>query len=322
MNTTPPVRLPVFYCPELTACSAGLYSPSAEKPAALLEAWQRMRLPIRVLAFAPVTRKQLCRAHDPEHVAAILDATKPNGFGTRDAAVARSLPYTSGAMLAAARWVLTHGGIACAPVSGFHHAGYRHVAGFCTFNGLMVTALSLLEEGSARKVGILDCDHHYGDGTDQLLDRFGLRGPIVHISAGERFHLRSQAAEFLGALPSMLRALEGCEVVLYQAGADPHVDDPLGGWLTTEELVRRDEIVLGGLVQSRTPVAWNLAGGYQREPDGTIPKVLEIHTNTALASLRAMGAGASAWGSLQQPGEARASTRRGSSRGTGNPCGA
>jgi hypothetical protein len=28
------------------------------------------------------------------------------------------------------------------------------------------------------------------------------------------------------------------------------------------------------------PCAWNLAGGYQVEPDGSIAKVLEIHDNT------------------------------------------
>jgi hypothetical protein len=34
------------------------------------------------------------------------------------------------------------------------------------------------------------------------------------------------------------------------------------------------------------PVAWNLAGGYQVEPDGSIPKVLEIHDNTARECMR------------------------------------
>jgi acetoin utilization deacetylase AcuC-like enzyme len=33
-----------------------------------------------------------------------------------------------------------------------------------------------------------------------------------------------------------------CEVLLYQAGADPHINDPLGGWLTTAQLRERDRI--------------------------------------------------------------------------------
>gem|GEM_PF-2253846 len=38
------------------------------------------------------------------------------------------------------------------------------------------------------------------------------------------------------------------------------------------------------LVDFGVPVVWNLAGGYQAEPDGTIPRVLEIHDNTMLAA--------------------------------------
>ena len=64
--------------------------------------------------------------------------------------------------------------------------------------------------------------------------------------------------------------------MLYQAGADCHVDDPLGGWLTTEQMLRRDEMVFAGLAALRVPVAWNLAGGYQTP----IRKVLELHDNT------------------------------------------
>jgi hypothetical protein len=33
-----------------------------------------------------------------------------------------------------------------------------------------------------------------------------------------------------------------CDVLLYQAGADPHINDPLGGWLTTAQLRERDRI--------------------------------------------------------------------------------
>ena len=32
--------------------------------------------------------------------------------------------------------------------------------------------------------------------------------------------------------------MSGRLLVLYQAGADPHVNDPLGGFLTTEEMMR------------------------------------------------------------------------------------
>lgn len=69
-------------------------------------------------------------------------------------------------------------------------------------------------------------------------------------------------------------------MVLYQAGADPHVNDPLGGWLTTEQLRERDGLVFSGLKALGIPVAWNLAGGYQLDAAGGISPILEIHDNT------------------------------------------
>ena len=186
-------------------------------------------------------------------------------------------------MLSAARHALRHGGAAVAPCSGFHHAEWAQGGGFCTFNGLMVTAAALHEEGATR-IGILDCDMHYGDGTDDILERLGNAAWVTHFTAGASFSAPSQAGAFLReVLPEALHQMRSCNVVLYQAGADPHVDDPLGGWLTTEQLRARDEIVFEALRTLGIPVAWNLAGGYQRDAGGGIPKVLEIHDNTLLA---------------------------------------
>jgi acetoin utilization deacetylase AcuC-like enzyme len=142
----------------------------------------------------------------------------------------------------------------------------------------MVTAVTLLAEQRARRVGILDFDMHYGDGTDEILARLH-DPPIVHFTAGLRYTHRTQAAEFLTALPAILEQFKGCDVLLYQAGADPQIDDPLGGWLTTEQLWERDRRVFAGARALGVPVAWNLAGGYQ-EP---FRKVLDIHDNTLRA---------------------------------------
>lgn len=59
-----------------------------------------------------------------------------------------------------------------------------------------------------------------------------------------------------------------------------HIDDPLGGLLTNEELSRRDSMVFEFCCRHKIPVAWNLAGGYQRAADGSIDKVIEIHRET------------------------------------------
>lgn len=286
MQTSPNVpRLPVFYRDEMTA-RAQSYSPSAEKPRQVLRDWLRRELPLDVRAPSAATVGELSLAHAPDFVRGVLSCRLPNGFGNKSPEVAASLPYTSGSMLSAARWVLAHGGVACSPTSGFHHAGYQSSGGFCTFNGLAVTALALHRAGLVRSVAILDCDHHYGDGTDDILERLGLDW-VHHFTAGATFGARRDVPAFFARLEEELARAATADLVLYQAGADPHVRDPLGGWLTTEELRARDALVFGRLAAAATPVVWNLAGGYQREPDGSIPRVLEIHAHTAMEALAA-----------------------------------
>lgn len=258
------------------------FSPSAAKPLQVVASWRRLGLPLEEFKPTPCTLDELARAHERRFVRDVLELRAENGFGNRSAEVSRSLRWTSGAMRSAALHAWKHGGAAVAPCSGFHHAGWRHAAGFCTFNGLMVTAMALRAAGASR-VGIVDCDQHYGDGTEEIIRTLGVSDWVEHFTAGARFGRPSQVGAFFDALPKVLASMKGCDVVLYQAGADPHVNDPLGGWLTTEELRFRDELVFSTLHAQGTPVAWNLAGGYQKEKDGSIPKVLEIHDNTMRA---------------------------------------
>ncbi len=39
------------------------------------------------------------------------------------------------------------------------------------------------------------------------------------------------------------KPLGSYDLVIYQAGADMHVDDPLGGIMTTDEMRQRDDLV-------------------------------------------------------------------------------
>ena len=274
------MRLPVFYTPKMVADS-GSMSPSAAKPAQVVAHWLACGLPIDVIEPAPVTVDDLARVHDRTWVEDVLACREPNGFFNRSPEVAATLVYTNGSMLSAARYAIAHRTIAAAPCSGFHHAGPRAGA-FCTFNGLVVTACALVAEGLAKRVGIVDLDMHYGDGTDRMIAQHRIDF-IDHFTAGADFTGAHQATLFFKQLPDRLRAMRDCDVILYQAGADPHIDDPLGGWLTTEELAERDRVVFRET--HAIPLAWNLAGGYQVEPDGSIPRILEIHENTARAAI-------------------------------------
>ena len=250
-------------------------SPSAAKPRPVVDAWTAMDPDIRILPPKPVTIDEICLAHDRKFVEGVFALRIANGFGTRSSEVVRSLPFTNGAMLTAARLAIETGSAVAAPVSGFHHACWNEAAAYCTFNGLIVTAMALRADNPCIRVGILDYDYHYGDGTDDIIRHRDLDF-IVHYTAGRLYTHPTQATEFLKAIPGHVLQMANCDVVLYQAGADPHIDDPLGGFLTTSELAERDRVVFQSLRDIGIPVAWNLAGGYQQP----LSKVIAIHKNT------------------------------------------
>jgi acetoin utilization deacetylase AcuC-like enzyme len=67
------------------------------------------------------------------------------------------------------------------------------------------------------------------------------------------------------------------ELVVYLAGADPYVEDQLGGLgLTKKGLEERDRMVLKTCVDGGIAVAAVLAGGYARQVNDTVA----IHRRT------------------------------------------
>ena len=260
---------------------SGCESPSAHKPADVVASWQGLPgVSLSMQDVVPVTPADYHRAHQFEMVRDVLAGRRDNGFGNRSLEVAASLPYTSGAMLCGAREAIRNKQVAVAPCSGFHHAGYRKSEGFCTFNGLMVTALALRADFPDIRVGILDFDEHYGNGTDDIIWYLKAQDWVTHYTAGKEYQDRASDAEpFLARIPDLVALMAACDVLLYQAGADPHIDDPYGGWLTTEQLYQRDQIVFRECRKWDLPVVWNLAGGYMTP----LRKVLDIHDNTMRA---------------------------------------
>ena len=245
-------------------------------------AWQRLGLPIDIFEPEPVTAEQLKLVHSPGYVNKVLACEINNGFRNKLPEVAESLFYTSGSMLAAAREAIRNRKVAVAPCSGFHHARFASAYGFCTFNGLMVTAAVLKAERLVAQIGILDFDMHYGDGTFELIKHHQAESWIKHYTAGREYEAAFQADDFLDRIPERVEEMRDCDVILYQAGADPHVDDPLGGFLTTDQLKKRDRLVFDAANSLGIPIAWNLAGGYQVDSGCGIQAVLDIHNNTML----------------------------------------
>ena len=273
--------IPVFYSPKILAHS-GSFSPSASKPQYVIEDWKHRGFPIDIRSVTPVTQEDLSLAHDANFVSSILACERENGFGNRRADVAQSLPFTIGALLCAAREAL-ESGIACAPVSGFHHAGHSSAVGFCTFNGLMVTALKLLREKKVKRVLVLDLDQHYGNGTDEIKRGLGIRQQVINCTFGRWYDRPEHATQYLDRLHRVVRQFPKFDLILFQAGADVHVDDPLGGVLNSGQIRERDRIVFEAARSSEVPLAWDLAGGYQ-DP---ISSVLRIHRATMEECVRA-----------------------------------
>ena len=265
----------VYYSPKQVSCPDSA-SPSPRKPAWVVADWIEQDFPIGIFEPIPASRKQLSLAHSQNYVDGILDCKLVNGFRGRQKEVADSLPWTCGSFLSAARGALNNGLVACSPTSGFHHAGFDSGYGYCTFNGLMVTALALKAEGKVSRVGILDCDQHYGDGTAEIIAALNIDW-IRHVS--QEHWSADDAKPFINKLPDVVSRFADCDLLIYQAGADPHIADPLGGFLSTAELAERDRIVFSVAKSIGVPVVWNLAGGYQEPVAG----VLEIHRNTMAA---------------------------------------
>lgn len=278
------MTLPVFYRPEMFARNADSYSPSASKPSQVVDDWLDRGIidDKEIFSFEPATRDDLCLAHDKRYVNCVLDLSLPNGFGNFDEGVAAALPYTTGSMLAAAEYAVTNHCHTVSPTSGFHHAGYDFGGGYCTFNGLMVAALALKRQGMVDRIAIIDCDAHYGNGTQDIIDRKELHW-IKHHTFGKHFHDRDDAGaktahKFRQWLSTAIEHCADADLVIYQAGADPHINDPLGGMLHTHEMAWRDRFIADAF--GTLPLVWNLAGGYQRDKDGGIGPVLSLHRMT------------------------------------------
>lgn len=274
----------VFYRPEQVA-SSYQPSPSALKPRLVVADWLAdPQINAQICSFEPASSKTIMLAHDPRFVRGVLSGALNNGFGNHNADVSASLPFTTGSMVAAAEYAVVHRVAVCSPTSGFHHAEYASAMGYCTFNGLMVAALVLKQAGLVQQVGILDCDAHYGNGTDHIIGQLGIDW-IRHHTLGKHFNNEADAAngKFEAWLQAAIDNCLDCDLILYQAGADPHIADPLGGILTSEQMSWRDRAVFEQL--GHLPLVWNLAGGYQKGPGTTEAQqrepILALHRQSA-----------------------------------------
>lgn len=269
---------------------------------------------IRLVEPSPVGIEDLRRVHTDAYIDAVRTGEP------RALAESQKFPWspelypsvclTNGGCLAAARQALTDG-VSAALVSGFHHSCADHGEGFCTFNGLAITADALLAQGLAKRIAVLDMDLHYGNGTAQLVAR---RSHMMQVSIygndywentpfrdvtirrhedGLNHHSFAlpescNRATMLSTMEKALPLIADWEpdILIYQAGADPLFEDPYSPLaLDHDDLSARDEAVFRFAMAHGIPVSWVLAGGYTTD----ISKVVRVHFNTFDAWRRIYG---------------------------------
>jgi acetoin utilization deacetylase AcuC-like enzyme len=252
--------------------------------------------PENMLIPDAATDEQILRAHDADYVERVksgLLTTKEIrriGFPWSPEMVERSR-RSSGATIAACRASLTDG-IAVNLAGGTHHAFRDHGEGYCVFNDSAIAARAMQAEGLARRVVILDCDVHQGNGTaailagDSSIFTFSIHGeknfPFHKEISDSDLELPDGTGDglYLDMLEEgVTRALSlaNADVAIYLAGADPYMGDRLGRLkLTMDGLAARDRFMLGLCRAEGLPVAVTMAGGYAQE----VEDIVAIHVQT------------------------------------------
>lgn len=236
------------------------------------------------------TDAQLSYAHDEAYIEKVKTGTLTSreirrmGFPWSPALVERSRRSVGGT-IAASRAALTEGrGLNLA--GGTHHAYRDHGEGFCVFNDSAVAAKAMQAEGRVKRVIIIDCDVHQGNGTAAILAEdptvftFSIHGeknfPFRKFPGDLDIGLPDGTCdlEYLDALDQGLRRaldLAWPEFAIYLAGADPFVGDRLGRLsLSKPGLLERDRLVLELCQRNGLPVAIVMAGGYAVPVEDTV----------------------------------------------------
>lgn len=256
--------------------------------------------PISMEVGPAATDAELLRAHNLAYVERVVTGTLTRqevrriGFPWSPELVERSR-HSVGSTIAACRCALSDG-LAVNLAGGTHHAGPDWGQGYCVFNDAAVAARAMQAEELVRRVGVIDCDVHQGNGTaaifrdDPTVYTFSIHGARNFPFQKERGDLDiampdgTDDAGYMDALSPALdhvMAVVRPDLVIYLAGADPYVGDTLGRLaLTRAGLLARDRLVLGSCRDAGIPVAVAMAGGYARDVQDTVA----IHLQTVEAA--------------------------------------
>lgn len=235
--------------------------------------------------------------HTPEYVQAYCQGTldpkaqRRIGLPWSPGLVTRTCTAVGGTILTA-KLALEYG-IACNTAGGTHHAFASYGSGFCIFNDLAIAARVLQKLGTVEKILIVDLDVHQGDGTASIFEndpsvftfsmhceanfpgtkqKSDLDVPLP-VGLDDDGYLQTLAQH----LPDLLTQVKP-DLVLYDAGVDPHVSDRLGKLaLTDTGLYRREMQVLSTCLAVGYPVAGVIGGGYGDDLHGLVYRHSILH---------------------------------------------
>nr|WP_319386259.1 histone deacetylase [uncultured Roseibium sp.] len=245
----------------------------------------------------PAPFEWVALAHDPAYVDQVFNGRVPDkvareiGFPMRDDIALRARCATGGTVLTA--YLALEHGIACNTAGGSHHARRLHGAGFCVFNDVAVALRVLQADGAIRKALVIDLDVHQGDGTADIFKgdpdiftfsmhsqkNYPVRKVPSHLDVGlpDATGDEDYLAVLEETLPGLL-ARERWDIVVYNAGVDPYLNDRLGRLkLSRNGLKKRDRYVIGTVRQAALPLAGVLGGGYSTDIDELADRHLILH---------------------------------------------
>ncbi|MBV9387157.1 MAG: histone deacetylase [Chroococcidiopsidaceae cyanobacterium CP_BM_ER_R8_30] len=235
--------------------------------------------------------------HTPDYVWAYCDGTLDSkaqrriGLPWSPGLVNRTCTAVGGTILTA-QLALSQG-LACNTAGGTHHAFPSYGSGFCIFNDLAIAARVLQQLGLVRKILIVDLDVHQGDGTafifqnDKSVFTFSMHCEVNFPGTKQKSDLDvplkvgMEDDTYLQILASHLADLlldVEPDLVLYDAGVDPHIGDRLGKLaLTDTGIFRREMQVLSTCIAAGYPVACVIGGGYADDLKGLVYRHSLLH---------------------------------------------
>ena len=278
-------KYPIIYHPSYDITLPENHRFPGTKYSALITELEAIGLLENCLKYVPkpATAEYLSIAHAQAYIRAIETGNLSKqqqtklGLPWSEILLRRSFLVPNGTLLAAQLALQT--GVACHAAGGTHHAHWGFGAGFCVFNDLAYAARAMIAMKMAKRILILDCDVHQGDGTASILsnDRSIF---TISIHCTENYPQKkakskldfsiprdSGDAEYLATLAQCLNEIDRInfapDLVLYDAAVDVHNNDKLGLLkMTSDGIYQRDQAVLSHFKDRQIPIATTIGGGY------------------------------------------------------------